>query len=60
MLLTNTFDLEDGFLTAANLEQVKDYLAATYPSEYSALFPHIQNCSLEAELDTVRSPAWGP
>ncbi|XP_058534566.1 sodium- and chloride-dependent transporter XTRP3 [Ochotona princeps] len=53
LLLTNTFDLEDGFLTAANLEQVKDYLAATYPSEYSALFPHIQNCSLEAELDTA-------
>uniref|UniRef100_A0A2R8PH46 Transporter n=1 Tax=Callithrix jacchus TaxID=9483 RepID=A0A2R8PH46_CALJA len=53
LLLTNTFDLEDGFLTASNLEQVKGYLASAYPSKYSELFPHIRNCSLESELDTA-------
>uniref|UniRef100_A0A2K5N3F6 Transporter n=2 Tax=Cercopithecinae TaxID=9528 RepID=A0A2K5N3F6_CERAT len=53
LLLTNTFDLEDGFLTASNLEQVKGYLASAYPSKYSEVFPHIKNCSLESELDTA-------
>nr|XP_055238156.1 sodium- and chloride-dependent transporter XTRP3 isoform X2 [Gorilla gorilla gorilla] len=53
LLLTNTFDLEDGFLTASNLEQVKGYLASAYPSKYSEMFPHIKNCSLESELDTA-------
>lgn len=71
LLLTNTFDLEDGFLTASNLEQVKGYLASAYPSKYSEVFPHIKNCSLESELDTVTCPgkagdcllsthSWGP
>ncbi|XP_036048321.1 sodium- and chloride-dependent transporter XTRP3A isoform X1 [Onychomys torridus] len=53
LLLTNSFDLEDGFLTASNLEEMKDYLASTYPSKYSEVFPHIRNCSLESELDTA-------
>lgn len=53
LLLTNSFDLEDGFLTANNLEQVKDYLASAYPSKYSQVFPQIKNCSLESELETV-------
>ncbi|XP_034812164.2 sodium- and chloride-dependent transporter XTRP3 isoform X1 [Pan paniscus] len=53
LLLTNTFDLEDGFLTASNLEQVKGYLASAYPSKYSEMFPQIKNCSLESELDTA-------
>ncbi|EGW08363.1 Sodium- and chloride-dependent transporter XTRP3 [Cricetulus griseus] len=53
LLLTNSFDLEDGFLTANNLEEVKDYLASTYPSKYSDVFPHIRNCSLESELNTA-------
>lgn len=54
LLLTNSFDLEDGFLTASNLEQVKGYLASAYPSRYSEVSPQIRNCSLESELDTVR------
>ncbi|XP_069873721.1 sodium- and chloride-dependent transporter XTRP3A-like isoform X2 [Dipodomys merriami] len=53
LLLTNSFDLEDGSLTASNLEQVKNYLASTYPSKYSQVFPHMKNCSLESELDTA-------
>ncbi|XP_068838648.1 sodium- and chloride-dependent transporter XTRP3 isoform X3 [Capricornis sumatraensis] len=53
LLLTNSFDLEDGFLTANNLEQVKDYLASAYPSKYSKVFPQIKNCSLESELETA-------
>uniref|UniRef100_A0A8B9X490 Transporter n=1 Tax=Bos mutus grunniens TaxID=30521 RepID=A0A8B9X490_BOSMU len=53
LLLTNSFDLEDGFLTANNLEQVKDYLASAYPSKYSEVFPQIKNCSLETELETA-------
>uniref|UniRef100_A0A2K6EWE3 Transporter n=1 Tax=Propithecus coquereli TaxID=379532 RepID=A0A2K6EWE3_PROCO len=53
LLLTNSFDLEDGFLTASNLEQVKDHLASAYPSKYSEVFPYIKNCSLESELDTA-------
>ncbi|KAH0510314.1 Sodium- and chloride-dependent transporter XTRP3 [Microtus ochrogaster] len=53
LLLTNSFDLEDGFLTASNLEEVKDYLASTYPSKYNEVFPHIRNCSLESELNTA-------
>ncbi|XP_058405520.1 sodium- and chloride-dependent transporter XTRP3 isoform X2 [Diceros bicornis minor] len=53
LLLTNSFDLEDGFLTVSNLEQVKDYLESTYPSKYSKVFPQIENCSLESELNTA-------
>uniref|UniRef100_A0A8C5YIM7 Transporter n=1 Tax=Microcebus murinus TaxID=30608 RepID=A0A8C5YIM7_MICMU len=53
LLLTNSFDLEDGFLTASNLEQVKDHLASAYPSKYSEVLPYIKNCSLESELDTA-------
>ncbi|XP_028746286.1 LOW QUALITY PROTEIN: sodium- and chloride-dependent transporter XTRP3 [Peromyscus leucopus] len=53
LLLTNSFDLEDGFLTASNLEEMKDYLASTYPSKYSEVFPHLRNCSLESELNTA-------
>ncbi|XP_029398627.1 sodium- and chloride-dependent transporter XTRP3B isoform X3 [Mus pahari] len=53
LLLTNSFDLEDGFLTVSNLEEVKNYLASTYPNKYSEVFPHIRNCSLESELDTA-------
>lgn len=59
LLLTNSFDLEDGFLTASNLEQVKGYLASTYPSKYSEVFPLLENCSLESELDTVRGQPGG-
>lgn len=54
LLLTNAFDLEDGFLTASNLEQVKGYLASANPSKYSEVLPQIKNCSLESELETVR------
>lgn len=57
LLLTNAFDLEDGFLTASNLEQVKGYLASAYPGQYAEVFPQIKNCSLEAELDTVSAGA---
>ncbi|KAM9185828.1 sodium- and chloride-dependent transporter XTRP3 isoform 1-T1 [Dugong dugon] len=53
LLLTNSFDLEDGFLTASNLEQVKTYLASAYPSKYNEVFPQIKNCSLESELNTA-------
>ncbi|XP_004676304.1 PREDICTED: sodium- and chloride-dependent transporter XTRP3 [Condylura cristata] len=53
LLLTNAFDLEDGFLTTSNLEQVKDYLASAFPDKYGEVFPQIKNCSLEAELDTA-------
>uniref|UniRef100_A0A8D0GDG2 Transporter n=1 Tax=Sphenodon punctatus TaxID=8508 RepID=A0A8D0GDG2_SPHPU len=53
LLLTNTFDLEEGFLTADNLEAMKNYLTSTYPNEYTELLPQIKNCSLEAELDTA-------
>ena len=54
LLLTNSFNLEDGFLTVSNLEEVKSYLASAYPSKYSEVFPQIKNCSLESELETVR------
>nr|XP_020842986.1 sodium- and chloride-dependent transporter XTRP3 isoform X2 [Phascolarctos cinereus] len=53
LLLTNTFDLEDGFLTSGNLEEMKAHLASTYPKEYSEVFLQIKNCSLESELDTA-------
>ncbi|KAM8982280.1 sodium- and chloride-dependent transporter XTRP3 isoform 1-T1 [Sarcophilus harrisii] len=53
LLLTNAFDLEDGFLTPGNLEEMKDHLASAYPKEYSELFPQIKNCSLESELNTA-------
>ncbi|XP_044534547.1 sodium- and chloride-dependent transporter XTRP3 isoform X2 [Gracilinanus agilis] len=53
LLLTNSFDLEDGFLTPGNLEETKVYLASAYPTEYSKIFPEIKNCSLESELDTA-------
>lgn len=53
LLLLNAFDLEEGSLTADNLNEMKDYLMATYPQEYAQLVPQIKNCSLEAELDTV-------
>ncbi|XP_008577429.1 PREDICTED: sodium- and chloride-dependent transporter XTRP3 [Galeopterus variegatus] len=53
LLLTNYFDLEEGSLTASNLEEVKGHLASTYPSKYSEVFPQIRNCSLESELGTA-------
>ncbi|XP_047705569.1 sodium- and chloride-dependent transporter XTRP3 isoform X2 [Prionailurus viverrinus] len=53
LLLTNSFDLEDGFLTASNLEQVKGYLASAFPGKYSEVLPQIRNCSLESELATA-------
>ncbi|XP_036614239.1 sodium- and chloride-dependent transporter XTRP3 isoform X2 [Trichosurus vulpecula] len=53
LLLTNTFDLEDGFLTSGNLEEMKAHLASAFPQEYSEVFPQIKNCSLESELDTA-------
>ncbi|CAM2105694.1 unnamed protein product [Caretta caretta] len=53
LLLTNTFDLEEGALTADNLDSMKDYLMSTYPNQYVELLPQIKNCSLEAELDTA-------
>ena len=54
LLLTNSFDLEDGSLTASNLEQAKDYLASTFPGKYSEVLPQMKNCSLQSELATVR------
>ncbi|XP_065609804.1 sodium- and chloride-dependent transporter XTRP3 isoform X2 [Cyrtonyx montezumae] len=53
LLLMNTFDLEEGSLTADNLSEMKDYLMATHPQEYAQLLPKLKNCSLEAELDTA-------
>ncbi|KAM4658352.1 sodium- and chloride-dependent transporter XTRP3 isoform 1-T1 [Amazona ochrocephala] len=53
LLLMNTFDLEEGSLTADNLSEMKDYLMATHPQEYAHLSPQLKNCSLEAELDTA-------
>lgn len=53
LLLLNAFDLEEGSLTADNLNEMKDYLMATHPQEYAQLSPQLKNCSLEAELDTV-------
>ncbi|XP_055985314.1 sodium- and chloride-dependent transporter XTRP3 [Sorex fumeus] len=53
LLLTNSFDLEDGYLTSSNLEEVKGYLASAFPDKYNEVFPQIKNCSLEAELDTA-------
>lgn len=54
LLLTNAFDLEDGFLTTSNLEQVKGYLASAFPDKYSEVLPQMKNCSLQSELATVR------
>ncbi|XP_009914982.2 sodium- and chloride-dependent transporter XTRP3 isoform X1 [Haliaeetus albicilla] len=53
LLLLNAFDLEEGSLTADNLNEMKDYLMVTHPQEYSQLSPQLKNCSLEAELDTA-------
>ncbi|XP_006262015.1 sodium- and chloride-dependent transporter XTRP3 [Alligator mississippiensis] len=53
LLLTNAFDLEEGFLTADNLNHMKEQLMATHPNDYVELLPQIKNCSLEAELDTA-------
>uniref|UniRef100_A0A8V0Z1G7 Transporter n=1 Tax=Gallus gallus TaxID=9031 RepID=A0A8V0Z1G7_CHICK len=53
LLLMNTFDLEEGSLTADNLSEMKDYLMAAHPQEYAQLSPQLKNCSLEAELDTA-------
>ncbi|KAM6087261.1 sodium- and chloride-dependent transporter XTRP3 isoform 3-T3 [Chlamydotis macqueenii] len=53
LLLMNAFDLEEGSLTADNLNEMKDYLMATHPQEYAQLLPRLKNCSLEAELDTA-------
>ena len=53
LLLLNAFDLEEGSLTADNLNEMKDYLMVTHPQEYAQLSPQLKNCSLEAELDTV-------
>ncbi|OCT76122.1 sodium- and chloride-dependent transporter XTRP3A isoform X2 [Xenopus laevis] len=53
LLLTNTFDLEEGSITAENLGDMKNYLNATFHQEFSAIVPQIRNCSLEKELSTA-------
>ncbi|KFR16170.1 Sodium- and chloride-dependent transporter XTRP3A, partial [Opisthocomus hoazin] len=53
LLLMNTFDLEEGSVTADNLSEMKGYLMATHPQEYAQLSPQLRNCSLQAELDTA-------
>ncbi|XP_075439958.1 sodium- and chloride-dependent transporter XTRP3A-like isoform X2 [Ascaphus truei] len=53
LLLTNTFDLEEGSISPDNLEDIKSYLNAAFHQEYSAVLPQMRNCSLETELDTV-------
>ncbi|MEE6509150.1 hypothetical protein FKM82_024613, partial [Ascaphus truei] len=52
LLLTNTFDLEEGSISPDNLEDIKSYLNAAFHQEYSAVLPQMRNCSLETELDT--------
>uniref|UniRef100_A0A8C5QLZ5 Transporter n=1 Tax=Leptobrachium leishanense TaxID=445787 RepID=A0A8C5QLZ5_9ANUR len=53
LLLTNTFDLEEGYVNTNNLENMKIYLNETFHEEYSAILPSIANCSLENELSTA-------
>ncbi|KAM8966561.1 sodium- and chloride-dependent transporter XTRP3 [Pelodytes ibericus] len=53
LLLTNTFDLEEGYVNPENLENVKIYLNETFHEQYTAIFPQIRNCSLETELSTA-------
>nr|XP_033786068.1 sodium- and chloride-dependent transporter XTRP3 [Geotrypetes seraphini] len=53
LLLTNTFDLEEGLINADNLADMKDFLNASFPDKYASVFPQIKNCSLEAELNTA-------
>ncbi|KAJ6661954.1 hypothetical protein lerEdw1_012801 [Lerista edwardsae] len=53
LLLVNSFDLEEGSITQENIEDMKSFLASSYPSKYTELLPQIKNCSLEAELDTA-------
>ncbi|KAE8597365.1 hypothetical protein XENTR_v10016440 [Xenopus tropicalis] len=53
LLLTNTFDLEEGSVTTENLGDMKNYLNATFHQEYSSIVPLLKNCSLEKELSTA-------
>ncbi|NXA38614.1 S6A20 protein, partial [Eudromia elegans] len=53
LLLTNTFDLEEGSVTADNLGATQAQLQAAHPHQYAELLPQLRNCSLEAELDTA-------
>ncbi|XP_063308095.1 sodium- and chloride-dependent transporter XTRP3A-like isoform X1 [Pelobates fuscus] len=53
LLLSNTFDLEEGYIKADNLENMKIYLNETFHEEYSAIFHQIVDCNLETELSTA-------
>lgn len=54
-MLLNTFNLAEDSVSLDNILEVMDQLNTTYPQQFAELSGRLENCSLESELDTVRS-----
>ncbi|XP_056331090.1 sodium- and chloride-dependent transporter XTRP3-like [Danio aesculapii] len=53
LLLLNTFDLSEGTISVENVTAWISQLNSTHPDIFSTITDKIQDCSLEAELDTA-------
>ncbi|XP_073702793.1 sodium- and chloride-dependent transporter XTRP3-like [Garra rufa] len=53
LLMLNTFDLSEETISAENVTAWISYLNVTYPERFATIASKIQDCSLEAELDTA-------
>lgn len=55
LLLLNTFDLSESDVSIDNVTVWISQLNHTNPEMFAAIASKIEDCSLEAELDTVQS-----
>lgn len=53
LLLLNTFDLSEESISVENISSWISHLNYTHPERFEAIASKIEDCSLEAELDTV-------
>lgn len=56
LLLLNTFDLSEESISVENISSWISHLNYTHPERFEAIASKIEDCSLEAELDTVNHP----
>ncbi|KAG1932342.1 sodium-dependent neutral amino acid transporter B(0)AT2 [Pimephales promelas] len=53
LLLLNTFDLSEDTISVENVSSWISHLNYTHPERFAAIASKIEDCSLEAELDTA-------
>ncbi|RXN05197.1 sodium- and chloride-dependent transporter XTRP3 [Labeo rohita] len=53
LLMLNTFDLSEETISAENVTEWIHHLNVTYPEKFASIASKIEDCSLQAELDTA-------